>query len=40
MIRAVRDGRDPQILPLDGMKSLAVIEAIYRSAKAGETVFL
>ncbi|MBQ8357295.1 MAG: Gfo/Idh/MocA family oxidoreductase [Clostridia bacterium] len=40
MILAVRDGRDPQVLPLEGMKSLAVIEAIYRSAKTGETVEL
>ena len=39
MIGAVREGRDPQVLPLEGMKSLAVIEAIYRSAKSGETVY-
>ena len=40
MILAVRDGRDPEIMPLEGMKSLAVIEAIYRSAKEGKTVLL
>lgn len=40
MVCAVREGRDPAVLPLDGMKSLAVIEAIYRSARTGETVFL
>ena len=40
MILAVRDGRDPEVMPLDGMKSLAVIEAIYRSAKEGKPVEL
>ena len=40
MILAVRDGRDPEIMPLEAMKSLAVIEAIYRSAKEGRTVTL
>lgn len=40
MILAVRDGRDPEVLPLEGMRSLAVIEAIYESAKSGKTVFL
>ena len=40
MILAVRDGRDPQVLPEEGMKSLAIIRAIYESAKSGKTVFL
>ena len=40
MIDAVRNGRDPLVMPLEGMKSLAVIEAVYRSAKSGETVYL
>ncbi len=40
MILAVRDGRDPEVLPCEAMKSLAVIEAIYASAKSGEPVFL
>ena len=40
MILAVRDGRDPEIMPLEGMKSLAIIEAIYRSAREGGTVLL
>ena len=40
MILAVRDGRDPEVMPLDGMRSLAIIEAIYRSAKEGKTVYL
>ena len=33
MILAVRDGRDPAVLPREAMKSLAIIEAIYRSEK-------
>ena len=40
MILSVRDGRDPQVMPCEGMKSLALIEAIYASAKTGKTVFL
>ena len=40
MILAVLDDREPAVCPLEGMKSLAVIEAIYRSAKTGETVLL
>ena len=40
MILAVRDGRDPQVMPPEAMKSLAIIEAIYRSAKEGKTVNL
>ena len=40
MILAVRDGRDPEVMPLEGMKSLAIIEAVYRSAKEGKTVLL
>lgn len=40
MILAVRDERDPEVMPLEGMKSLAVIEAIYRSAKEGKPVEL
>ncbi|MBQ8342398.1 MAG: Gfo/Idh/MocA family oxidoreductase [Clostridia bacterium] len=40
MILAVRDGRDPEVLPLEAMKSLAIIEAVYASAKSGKTVFL
>jgi len=40
MILAVKENRDPEIMPLEGMKSLAIIEAIYRSAKEGKTVLL
>ena len=40
MILAVRDGRDPEVMPLDAMRSLAIIEAVYRSAKEGKVVYL
>ncbi len=40
MILAVRDGRDPQILPMDAIKSVEIVDAIYRSAKSGCTVYL
>ena len=40
MILAVRDGRDPEVMPLEAMRSLAIIEAVYRSAKEGKTVYL
>lgn len=40
MILAVRDGRDPQILPSDAIKSVKIVNAIYESAKSGKTVYL
>ena len=40
MIDAVIEGRDPQIMPLESIKTIKIIEAIYRSAKTGETVKL
>lgn len=40
MILAVLEERDPEVMPLEGMKSLAIIEAVYRSAKEGITVTL
>ena len=40
MILAVKDGRDPDILPMDAIKSVRIVDAIYRSAKSGKTVFL
>ena len=40
MILAVRDGRDPLVSPTEAMKSVAIIEAIYQSAKSGKTVYL
>ncbi len=40
MIEAVRDGRDPEILPRDALNSVRIVCAIYESAKNGKTVFL
>ncbi len=40
MICAVRDNRDPQILPMEAAKSVELINAIYESAKTGKTVYL
>lgn len=39
MIDAVLYDRDPQIMPLESVKTIRIIEAIYRSAKTGETVY-
>lgn len=38
MILAVRDDRDPEVMPTEAMKSVAIVEAVYRSARTGETV--
>ena len=40
MILAVLDDREPEVSPTAAMKSLAIIEAIYRSARDGEPVKL
>jgi len=40
IIAAVRDGRDPQILPLEAIKSVKIVNAVYESAKTGKTVLL
>lgn len=39
IIAAVRDGRDPQILPLDAIKSVRIVNGIYESARTGKTVY-
>lgn len=39
IITAVRDNRDPQILPLDAIKSVRIVNGIYESARTGKTVF-
>ena len=39
MILAVRDDRDPQITPTEAIKSVAIINAVYESAKTGKTVY-
>ena len=38
MISAVRDDRDPAVMPADAMKSVAIVHAVYRSARTGETI--
>lgn len=40
VISAVLDGHDPMIMPLEAIKSVRIVDAIYRSAKTGETVYL
>ena len=40
MILAVRDDRDPEVLPLTGATCVKLISAIYESAKTGKTVYL
>lgn len=40
MISAVREGRDPEVLPSEAIKSVHIVDAVYRSAKTGETVRL
>ena len=39
MIAAVRDNRDPQILPLEAVKSVRIVNAVYESARTGKTVY-
>ncbi len=40
MILAVRDDRDPDVLPAEGARVIRLIEAIYESARTGKTVNL
>jgi predicted dehydrogenase len=39
MICAVLEDRDPAILPLEAMKSVRIVNAVYESAKTGKTVY-
>ena len=39
MISAVKDNVDPQILPLEAIKRVRIVNAVYESAKTGKTVF-
>lgn len=39
MVDAVASDRDPQILPLEAIKSVRIVNAIYESARTGETVY-
>lgn len=38
MIAAVRDNRDPQIVPSEAIKSVKIVNAIYESARTGKTI--
>ncbi len=38
IIAAVRDKRDPQIVPLEAVKSVRIVNAVYESAKTGKTI--
>ena len=38
MISAVLDGHEPRIMPLEAMKSVRIVEAVYESAKTGKPV--
>jgi len=38
IIAAVRDKRDPLVMPREAMKSLRIVRAIYDSAKSGKTI--
>jgi len=39
MIAAVRDDRDPEVMPAEAIKSVAIVNAVYRSARTGKTVY-
>lgn len=39
IVRAVSTGTDPQILPMEAIKSVRFINAVYESAKTGKTVY-
>ena len=40
MIEAVRDGRDPQVLPEEAIKSVKIVCSVYESARTSKTVFI
>ena len=35
IILAVRDGRDPEVMPADALRAVRIVDAVYRSAKQG-----
>lgn len=39
IVDAVLDGRDPQIMPLEAIKSVRIVRAVYESAKTGRTIY-
>lgn len=40
MISAVLEDRDPSILPMEAIKSVKIVNAVYESARTGKTVYL
>ncbi|MBQ9781397.1 MAG: Gfo/Idh/MocA family oxidoreductase [Clostridia bacterium] len=38
MILAVRDGRDPEVMPAEALKAVKIVCAVYESARTGKTV--
>lgn len=40
MIEAVRDGRDPQVVPEEAIKSVKIVCSVYESARTSKTVFI
>ena len=38
MICAVRDGREPEVMPAGAIKSVRIVNAVYESARTGKTV--
>ena len=39
MLDAVINGTDPQILPMEAIKSVRIVNAIYESARTGKTIY-
>ena len=39
MVDAVANGTDPQILPMEAIKSVRIVNAIYESARSGKTIY-
>lgn len=39
MVDAVLSDRDPQIMPMEAIKALRIIRAVYESAQTGKTVY-
>lgn len=39
MILAVRDDREPQVMPMEAIKSVRIVCGVYESAKTGKTVY-
>ena len=39
ILDAIIEGKDPQILPMEAIKSVRIVNAIYESAKTGKTIY-